>query len=210
VTRDGASIPQTAWGTAGAIDPGRHTIEARAPGYRQWSTTVLIGAENDDRVVTVPALEQELSPLPPAAPTPSLVPVGPSAAPSAKNEHADEPTSTHRIIGGSVVGAGAMTVIVGLIEYLNGRSKIDQAVSTATSGIERNDRALYSTAQPMLEEGVTHRDLGGVLLGVGSAAIAAGVVVLLIAPSQAPADTPARVAVWTGARAGGLRWTATW
>jgi hypothetical protein len=50
-----------------AVDPGDHVIEASAPGYKPWSTTIKVGDNADKKTVTVPPL-QKLPEAPPALP----------------------------------------------------------------------------------------------------------------------------------------------
>lgn len=57
VKRDGELLGAPALGIEVAVDPGKHTIEATAPGYKGFSTTIEIGAEADHETVEVPALE---------------------------------------------------------------------------------------------------------------------------------------------------------
>jgi tetratricopeptide (TPR) repeat protein len=56
IHRDEQEIGPGVLGTAFPIDPGPHKIEATAPGYRVWSTTVVIGAGRDQQSVAIPAL----------------------------------------------------------------------------------------------------------------------------------------------------------
>jgi hypothetical protein len=57
VRRDGTILGQAAWGTAAPVDPGEHTVEARATGKIPWSLTVAVGPSHDIQTVTVRALE---------------------------------------------------------------------------------------------------------------------------------------------------------
>lgn len=61
VKRDGVTLGDGALGTEIPVDPGPHTIEASAPGKREWSSTVTVGAAADHKQITVPALEDEPS-----------------------------------------------------------------------------------------------------------------------------------------------------
>src|SRR5262249_15309132 len=54
IRRDGKEVGKGALGIPVAVDPGPHTIEATAPGYTVWSTTVEIGKESDMKTVAIP------------------------------------------------------------------------------------------------------------------------------------------------------------
>jgi hypothetical protein len=56
IRRDNEEVGKAVLGTPIAVDPGPHVIEATAPGYQVWQTTVQIGKENDNQSVNIPAL----------------------------------------------------------------------------------------------------------------------------------------------------------
>ena len=90
---DGLQIGRAALGTPTPVDPGKHVVEAKAPGKKPWSETVEIGAASDNKTVTVPVLEVEpgaLAGAPPAAPPPS------SATPDASPDRASGPQRNAR------------------------------------------------------------------------------------------------------------------
>jgi hypothetical protein len=65
IRTDGQEVGAGALGTPIAVDPGSHAIEATAPGYTVWSTTVTV-ADGAVQVVEIPALVKAAAP-PPAA-----------------------------------------------------------------------------------------------------------------------------------------------
>ncbi|MEO5726054.1 MAG: hypothetical protein ABI134_06085 [Byssovorax sp.] len=56
IRRDAEEVGKAVLGTPIAVDPGPHVIEATAPGYQVWQTTVTIGKESDTQSVNIPAL----------------------------------------------------------------------------------------------------------------------------------------------------------
>jgi serine/threonine-protein kinase len=56
VTRDGTPVGEGQWGAAVPVDPGEHAIVVAAPGYRQWSTTVVVGSAGAAVAVNIPKL----------------------------------------------------------------------------------------------------------------------------------------------------------
>ncbi|WP_437807648.1 tetratricopeptide repeat protein [Sorangium sp. So ce1078] len=62
IRRDGVLIPPAQFGQALPVDPGTHTVEARAPGRRRWSTARAVPPDGARVVIDVPPLEQEPPP----------------------------------------------------------------------------------------------------------------------------------------------------
>ncbi|MFT3769121.1 MAG: hypothetical protein QM820_27080 [Minicystis sp.] len=56
VRRDGNDVSKAELGGPVNVDPGPHVIEATAPGYEVWQTTITVGEKNDLRTVTIPGL----------------------------------------------------------------------------------------------------------------------------------------------------------
>jgi hypothetical protein len=85
VRRDGTRVAEAAWGTAVPIDPGRHVVEAEAPGRVGWQTDVDV--EGDGALDTVGVPVPEPVPAPAPIPSPSgSVPVSPAPSPPAPRE----------------------------------------------------------------------------------------------------------------------------
>jgi len=53
---DKEEVPRAMFGTRMNVDPGQHILEATAPGFEVWSTTVTIGAASDAKQTKVPPL----------------------------------------------------------------------------------------------------------------------------------------------------------
>jgi len=67
---DGTQLSMVTWGVPAAVDGGEHQVEASAPGYAPWSTTVRVAGERDTARATVPALAPQGQAAPGAAPSP--------------------------------------------------------------------------------------------------------------------------------------------
>ncbi len=77
--RDGSAAAPATWGIPVPVDPGTHTIVASAPGRRSWQTTANVTSGGLPVVVTVPALEREVSAPPSVASAPvAAAPVAPA------------------------------------------------------------------------------------------------------------------------------------
>lgn len=57
VRRDNEDVGKGMMGTPIPVDPGKHVLEATAPGYRVWQTIINIGGERDMQTVTIPGLD---------------------------------------------------------------------------------------------------------------------------------------------------------
>lgn len=115
VHKDAEVLGTGSLGVALAIDPGEHTVEAKAPGYKPFTTKVTIGKEKDLQKVQIPALEK----LPPdqvaaTQPTPTQGGAQPAGG-AATTAPAPQGSSTMRtaglVMGGvGIVGLGLGTV----------------------------------------------------------------------------------------------------
>jgi hypothetical protein len=76
LSRDGQPFGAAQWGTALPIDPGAHTVEARAPQKQPWKTTVDVPANGQTVRVVVQPLPPEVREAPP--PIVPLTPVQPA------------------------------------------------------------------------------------------------------------------------------------
>ena len=97
VVRDGHPVDRVIWGTPTPIDPGKHVIEASAPGKKTWSKTVDVGKDGQSVEITVPYLESDPTSAPPS-PAPIVAPatVGPSAANDTSDTKAGRPWRARR------------------------------------------------------------------------------------------------------------------
>ncbi|HVY48368.1 MAG TPA: hypothetical protein VHB21_20915, partial [Minicystis sp.] len=192
IRRDGEDIGSGALGTAIPVDPGAHVIEATAPGYEVWQTTVTVGQNRDVKTVLIPALQKK--------------PEG-AGGPAGAEGTAANPTKRNIgfIVGGvglASLGLGAVTGIVAIGDKSDadkncpnktcnaaGRSKIDSA----------NTMALVST----------------IGFGVGIAAVGTGLFLVLTSrgsqpATQEPAPAPAaRLVPSFGPQGGGMNLVGT-
>jgi len=109
VRLDGARVPESAWGTAMAVDPGAHTVEATAPDRAPWKT-VLSVAEGEAREV----------PITLAATTPVAAPIAPTPAPILRMPAPESPPRIERhrstafyVLGGIGVATLAVSAVTG-------------------------------------------------------------------------------------------------
>ena len=113
ITRDGEAVEAAELGVAIPVDPGKHVVEASAPGKKPFSQAIEIGAEADSKVVEIPELEA------------GDAGGGPGGDAAARKSDG----STQRTIGLVLGGAGVVGVAVGAVFGLQASSKWDDAKS---------------------------------------------------------------------------------
>jgi hypothetical protein len=130
VALDGVSIGRAALGVPTPVDPGKHWVEAKAPGKKPWSASVEIGAAADTQTVTIPVLE--------AAPTPAVVPVAAAlAAPPAAPPPTVLPArdvAVVRPVPTSVYVAGGATVALAVAATITGAVYLDRRATYQDTG----------------------------------------------------------------------------
>jgi len=166
ISLDGVAIGAASVGVKLPVDPGPHSIEARAPGFKTSRTNVEL-AEKESKSVEL-ALER----LPVAATAPE--PAGAGSAAVENHEHeSDQPNLVPFVIGGAgVVSLGASLVFFVLRQ--NAISTLDSQCNLPPS------HACPAEAKSTYDAGKTYSMLVNVTLGVGVAGVGAGTVLLLM------------------------------
>jgi hypothetical protein len=141
--------------------------------------------------------------VPPAVPTPAATssPVAPGApaALDAPPGREAPPGRAQRVIGYSLVGAGAVGGLAGVLVALSGA---DQAKEARTKLLGVGTKAVYDTHKAEYDEGKDKNQLGWTIAAVGAAAILGGAVVVATAPDRKADDLALTPMVAPGA--GGL------
>lgn len=191
VKRDAVPVAAPLWDTAAPVDPGRHQIEASAPGHRPWTTEVTVSTEGQALRVDIPVLEP--------APAELVTPSGANAAPP---DHAPDASqakgpSAKRVAGYIVLGVGSASLITAGVlgaKAIQQHSLYEDRCSggkTCTS--EYQD--YYDTYQ-------TNQTLAFVAAGVGVVGVGVGLYLLLSGDSS-PSTDQAFVRPWVGLSAVG-------
>jgi tetratricopeptide (TPR) repeat protein len=163
IRRDDQMVGKGIWGTGTAfpIDPGPHKIEATAPGYSVWSTTITVGPRNDLKTIEIPQLILSETPGPGGGPSPALRPAG----------FAIGGLGAAGLILGGVFGGLAMSAASKLKSDCKGNVCTTPSDQSALSSA--NTKALVST----------------VGLAAGGALLATGVVLVIVGRPRHD-DTP--------------------
>ncbi|MFO0588032.1 MAG: hypothetical protein U0441_10855 [Polyangiaceae bacterium] len=175
IRRDKKTFDAATLGSAVPVDPGKHTIEVEAPGREPWSTTVDVPDKPGEVTVKIPPLAA-LRATPTASASASS---GPGEGPS------EGGLGTRKIVGIAVAGVGVLGlaaggVFGGLTLAKVGESNQDNhCVSGSPTRCDAIGLALRKDAD-------TLANVSNITLGVGGAALIAGAVIFLTAPSSAP------------------------
>lgn len=189
VSIDGAAAGPAAFGTPTPVDPGSHTIAAKAPGFTPWMAPVTVGAEDGKRVVVVPRLTEVRSSVSDAArPARTLGPeptasthesLGSPAGASATRE------SPRKTWGYTLLGTGLLSAGVGAAFGVDAIVKWHDRNADCTRGCNPAGVQAGSAA-------TTSAWVSDVTIGAGVAAAAVGTYLLLV---------PGAHSIQTGSRA---------
>ncbi|MBW2455237.1 MAG: hypothetical protein JRI68_12035 [Deltaproteobacteria bacterium] len=187
VTLDGDAVASAAWGTAVPADPGVHQIEATAPGREAFSTTVLLGADGDAQMVTVPELA-----------------VADGTSTGTSPDTAEDGMSGAAIAGAVLLGVGGVSLVIG---------GVFGGLVLSDAGAAEDDETLCPEKQctpagrEAIDEAETKALVSSVLIGVGAGAVVGGVILLLVGGSSDEGDSTARLTPSVSAEGAGLQMT---
>jgi hypothetical protein len=183
---DGVPVPEAGWATPFAIDPGTHAVAAKAPGYREWRSSIEIGNTGGSANVNVPSLEKDAgassSPGPSASAT-SSAPKAPPIASSSAVTGPDVPKSSMRtagfVVGGlglALVGAGAITggLAIQKNKEINDQCDDNTHLCPTQAGVDLSSDAL------------TLAHVSTATFGVGIAGVVVGTILIVAAPKSTP------------------------
>jgi hypothetical protein len=176
VTLDGTPVRRPAWGLGVPVDPGDHTVEARAPGATAWRATVTIHGEAEEQSVSVPALEPlpvvVTVPVSPPAAVAALPQQMPPAAPPERAERRGVPLWRDATMVGSAA-VGVAGIALGSYFGLHAIALNHDAADGCPGGRCTNGAATTS------DRATSSADASTVSFAVGAAGIGAAVVLLI-------------------------------
>lgn len=189
---DGGALGKAAWGASLPVDPGKHTLEASAPGKKSWTGDVEVGADADKKALEVPALED--APAEPAKTTTATT----------TSTTTDTGSSNQKTIGYIVGGAGVVALGVGAVFGIRAFSKWSEREDNCPNDV------CNAKAKEAGDSATTSANIANVGVGVGLVAIGVGAFLILTSPSspeKAAAKNPLSIAknvqVTPGALPGG-------
>jgi serine/threonine-protein kinase len=206
VKRDGVVVGPAEYGLAIPVDPGTHTVEARAPKKKEWTTKVDVAAKQADAHATVSLVDE----VPPASAAAAAPEASAPAAPAAPNgppppEQATPSTgNTQRTVSLIVLGAGVVGVGVGSAFGLVAMSKNNEALKPENC---RTAQLCTPMGLSLTGDAKDAATISTVAFAVGGAALATGLVLWLTSPRTAAS---AQVAPLLGPSYAGVSFLRPW
>jgi hypothetical protein len=168
IERDGVEVGAAQWGLSIPVDPGSHTIQAHAPGKKDWQTTITVAADASTQALSVPLLDN--API-----TEKQAPPGTSAA-------SDKPMShVQRNASYVALGIGGAGVIIGSVFGLRAVSKNN---ASNTADCQGNDCLRGSAGAQARADARSAGNVSTVAFVVGGAALATGLVLFFTGPKK--------------------------
>jgi hypothetical protein len=179
VKRDGVVLREPQWGVPVPVDPGRHKIEASAPGAEPWEMNADASGEGRNTSVEVPKLDAATGAAKADVDTDRDDQDGETSGPVGKPVGGDKPVESgngQRTLGLVLGGVGVVGIAVGSYFGLRSYSKHKDYESHCPNnhcdadGLDLHDQA------------VSAGNISTIAFGVGVAALGTGVVLYLTAP----------------------------
>jgi hypothetical protein len=181
LTIDGAPLGKAAWGVAAPVDPGDHVVEATASGKLPFRATVKL-APTESRTLEVPALDDDPEALAKlnrgetAGPASAELPAPPGPTGNGTGN------ATRRLAGEIALGAGAVALGIGTYFGLRAISIWSDANANCTQD------TCMAYGESRTKDARSAARAADVALGVGIAAVGAGVVLVLTAANGHPSQ----------------------
>jgi hypothetical protein len=185
VKRDGEVVREGQWGSPLAVDPGKHAVEASAPGKLTWTTSQDVESPGTSTTVHVEALaDAPASAAPPVnGPVPGTLPATPGAEPT--------PSSPLKTVGLIVGGVGVAGLAAGTVFGVLALSKNSSANSGHCGGSLGGPNQCDATGVSDRSDAVSFGNISTIAFIAGGVLAAGGATLWLIAPSGHVQATPA-------------------
>lgn len=187
VTQDGNVVGRAVWGSAVPLDPGVHTIAAKAAGRKPWSQAIQIAPAGGTVQLAVPDLapaDSAPAPTPTPEPTPFVPPPSEQPPPQADAGTPSSPGSAQRTLGFVTAGVGVVGLGVGVAFTLQRSSKLSDRddlcpVNNCPGGF---DDGLQPRVDDLTDQARTAQTIAIIGFAAGGALTAAGLALIFTAP----------------------------
>jgi hypothetical protein len=223
IRQDDTVVGSAVWTVAMPVDPGTHTIVARADGYKEWSTTISVPAGPNVMRVPIPGLERAAAPELGASPAGATQPVDPevrrtepvdskpNATPAPRLQTGS--TSGVRIAGYVMGGLGVAGAAVGAVFLVRRQSMVTERDDATACTRTRTGCTEIEQLQINHLEKVVKNDTLGAYAGfiAGGALLTTGVVMVLVGGSSTPSSARRiDITPWAGPNAQGISLSGRW
>jgi serine/threonine-protein kinase len=175
ISTDEVEMDMGALGTPVPLDPGAHTVQARAPGKIAWTGKIQL-ADGGTLTIKIPRLQDELS-LDGPAPVTTAAPVSTAPAPAAPAP--ERRGSGQRVAGMALTGVGAVAMVTGGILVVTAKSSWDDARSRCPDNRCESQADVDQSADAR-----SRANVAGIVMGAGAACAVGGVVLWLLSPPK--------------------------
>ncbi|MGE0323874.1 MAG: type IV pilus biogenesis/stability protein PilW [Polyangiaceae bacterium] len=196
VKRDGAEVSETLYGNAVAVDPGKHVIEASAPGHQYFRKEINV-SNKEEAAFSLPKLQVEASTQGTATANDSP---GPSADASVESHDSTLMPWPYISLGVGLVGVGLGGFFV--LRSSSKRSEADDLFDACGSDCQATDPRSAQIAD-LDDQARSSQTIGTIGFVVGGLGIAGAVTLFLMDPKP-ERQARARVTPWVGPGGAGL------
>jgi hypothetical protein len=184
VKRDGEAVREGQWGSPLAVDPGKHTVEASAPGKVTWTATEDVQSPGASTTVHVEALAD--APVV-ASPTNPGLPATSPTTPGGETTASSPLKTVGLIVGGVGVAGLAAGGIFGFLAL----SKNSSANSGHCGGSLGGANQCDATGVSLRSDAVSFGNISTIAFIAGGVLAAGGATLWIVAPSGHVQATPA-------------------
>ena len=202
VTRDGAALSPSVFGTPIPLDPGAHVLSATAAGKEAWESKIVLKDPGQTVTVEIPALlDKKPGAAEPSPPLGDKAPAGPQSALVSANDAALTPDTApkrgwQRPLGITLTAVGAVGLGVGTAIGLMAKSTFDDSAPSCDATNHCDPTGIDLRASAVSKgNAATGIFIAGAALAVG------GVVLWITAPSSKPASPSAAFSFGPGSAA---------
>lgn len=183
IKRDGIVVGQTEWGLAIPVDPGQHVVEAKAPGFKKWSTVVQVGTKRDQVSQKVPALEAEPVETPPPSRPQEIAP--PPVEQSSSHPPDTSRGNAQRAVGIGAAAGGVVGIGVGIVFGLFASGNKSDAEPNCNADLS----ACNGAGVDAMKSARTDATISTIGFVAGGALLVGGAALYLTAPRNEPVKT---------------------
>ncbi len=185
VKRDGIDVGKATWGVGVPVDPGEHSIVAKAPGKKDWSKNVRVEPDGATANVDIPTLE-DVTAKPPEAASPNAqsLTTGAKLDDTAFTSNGISQRQWAHVAG----GIGILGLAAGTVFGLEANSKENQSHKDC---LPNAPTECNPAGVDLRHSGHTYATMANVAFGVGAAGLITGVILRFTAPSATPTSEKA-------------------